>query len=158
MTQNQKIEKTVVTVKLKSARQKGKPNSWALILRSYPIIEDGKRKAKLEFLNRVVTTPVWDKAKKMSKGNGLPYHVKRDSNGIIICESEVDQESCLYADQVRKLRQHEYDVAHIYEGHEEEVEEKEKSKKEDFFSYFQKLNEQRHPDPNSSSYRFGNIL
>ena len=37
------------------------------------------------------------------------YKPKRDVNGIIQCKSRIDQEACIYADNVRKLRQHEYD-------------------------------------------------
>ena len=39
---------------------------------------------------------------------------KRDLNGIIQCKSQLDQESCIYADKVRNLRQKEYDNAALY--------------------------------------------
>ncbi len=42
-----------------------------------------------------------------------------------MCESDIDKEACVYADQVRKIRQREYDVAHIYVGHEDDVKEME---------------------------------
>ncbi len=145
------IEKTVVSVKMKATRGKNKASSWSLILVAYPVFENGRRVEKREYLNRIITTPIWDKSRPRKSKNGEPYYVKRDINGVIMCESAIDKEACTYADQVRNLRQREYDVSHIYDGHEEEVEEMEKKKKEDFFSYFERLNEQRHPDPKSPS-------
>ena len=48
------------------------------------------------------------------------YKPKRDLNGIIQCRSTIDQEACIYADNVRKLRQHEYDGAILYTDKENE--------------------------------------
>ena len=42
------------------------------------------------------------------------FKPKRDANNIIQCKSEKDQESCIYADNVRKIRQREYDNAILY--------------------------------------------
>ncbi len=145
------IEKTTVSVKMKSTRGKGSDKSWSLILVAYPVIENGKRVEKREYLNRIITTPIWDITRPRKSKGGDPYQVKRDINGVIMCESSVDKEACEYADQVRKLRQREYDVAHIYDGHEEEVEELQRKKREDFFQYFDSLNEKRHPDGMSRS-------
>lgn len=101
------IHHTKVVVKLrKSEYDKG----WQLTIEAYPVLEPGatkpKRVRKSTF--RTITTPIWDKSKKTRYEGYIP---KRDINGIIQCRSALDQESCIYADNIRKLRQHEYDTA-----------------------------------------------
>lgn len=144
------MENTVVSVKMRPIKQRGK-QAWALALRAFPVIEDGKRKEKLEYLNRVITTPIWDTKHPKHGSKGVTYDVKRDKNGVIMCESALDQESCAYAQQMRNVRQREYDVAHIYEGHEEEAADMEKRKTEDFIEYFEHLCEQRGASKSSAT-------
>lgn len=57
--------------------------------------------------------PIWDKSSiaRILPDGTFNYKPKRDLNGIIQCRSTIDQEACIYVDNVRKLRQHEYDSA-----------------------------------------------
>jgi hypothetical protein len=69
-----------------------------------------------EYLNRIVTSVEWDKKRTArTEADGTKtYKPKRDDNGIILCRSEKDRETMLYADGIRKLRQREYDNADLY--------------------------------------------
>ncbi|MGV8136435.1 MAG: hypothetical protein AB2L20_14595 [Mangrovibacterium sp.] len=53
-----------------------------------------------EYLNRSVTTIEWDKKRtaRTDADGTKSYEPKRDDNGIIICRSEKDQESMIYAE------------------------------------------------------------
>ncbi len=111
------IHHTKVVVKLrKSEFDKG----WQLTIEAYPVYEPGATKPKRirESVFRTITTPIWDKSKK-TRYEG--YNPKRDINGIIQCKSALDQESCIYADNIRKLRQHEYDSAIMLTADEKEA-------------------------------------
>lgn len=106
---------TRVTVKLRKADFR---NEWYLYLEAYPVYEKGSTTPKRtrEYLNRSITTPVWDKTRKArtSADGNVTYKPKRDASGIIICKSKIDQETCIYADNVRYLRQKEYDREGLY--------------------------------------------
>ncbi len=136
-----------------ATKRKGQHYGWSLLLRSYPVIVDGKKTEEREFLHRVITTPIWDttRQKRVNKDGTISYHEKRDINGVILCQSDIDNEACLYADRMRKQRQREYDVAPVYDGHEEEVEALAAKRKEDFIAYFEKMAEWRHPNKKNSS-------
>ena len=98
------LSHTKVTVKLRKSQYK---EEWYLIVEAYPVIgTGGKVERVVESVNRSITTPVWDKT---SSTRGAKFKPKRDINGIIQCRTAIDQESCVYADNVRELRQHEYD-------------------------------------------------
>ena len=102
---------TKVTVKLRRSRYK---EEWYLIIESYPVYKRGSNRASrvVESINRTISTPIWDKSSiaRILPDGSFNYKPKRDLNGIIQCRSTIDQEACIYADNVRKLRQHEYDV------------------------------------------------
>ena len=106
---------TKVTVKLRKSEYR---EEWYLYVESYPVFEPGKDtpKREREYLNRTITTPIWDKKRRAkTTGEGkVSYKPKRDLNGIIQCRSQVDQEMCIYADKVRNIRQTEYDNAALY--------------------------------------------
>ena len=105
---------TKVTVKLRKSEYR---NEWYLIIESYPVFKPGNNKAcrVIEALNRSITTPIWDKSRTArTTETSKTFKPKRDVNGIIMCKSEIDQEACIYADNVRKLRQREYDNAALY--------------------------------------------
>lgn len=110
-----KLALTKVSVKL---RKKELQDGWYLYLDIYPVYTAGSDKAerKRENLKRVITTPVWDKTQpyRTSKDGSVSYMPKRNQNGVIIRRSTVDQDSCIFADNVRALRQHEYDNASLY--------------------------------------------
>ena len=110
-----KLALTKVSVKL---RKKEFHEGWYLYLDIYPIYQPGSDKPQRirENLHRDITTPVWDKSQpcKTDKDGTVSYLPKRNQNGIIICRSAVDQESCIFADNVRALRQHEFDNDSLY--------------------------------------------
>lgn len=106
------LPNTKVTVKLRRSRYK---EEWYLIIESYPVYKRGSNRASrvVESINRTISTPIWDKSSiaRILPDGSFNYKPKRDLNGIIQCRSTIDQEACIYADNVRKLRQHEYDSA-----------------------------------------------
>lgn len=109
------LPNTKVTVKLRRSRYK---EEWYLIIESYPVYKRGSNRASrvVESINRTISTPIWDKSSiaRILPDGSFNYKPKRDLNGIIQCRSTIDQEACIYADNVRKLRQHEYDSAILY--------------------------------------------
>ena len=139
------LSKTKVTVRLRKAEDR---KEWYVYIESYPVQVSGKKTPQRirEYLNRVVTTVEWDKkrtARTDAEGT-KSYKPKRNDNGIIICKSESDREIMLYADEVRKLRQKEYDNIDLYSDTESLlVEQKEKSQ-ENFIEYITKVATKRH--------------
>jgi len=135
---------TRVTVKLRKSDYR---NEWYLYLEAYPVRGKGDAKVRhREYLNRTVTTPVWDKKRtaRTSADGTVTYKPKRDVNGIILCKSELDQESCLYADKVRAIRQREYDTEELYSETEAALLEQKEKSQCDFIAYFKKITWERH--------------
>lgn len=116
------LPNTKVTVKLRRSNYK---EEWYLIIESYPVYKRGSKRASrvVESINRTISTPIWDKSSiaRILPDGTFNYKPKRDLNGIIQCRSTIDQEVCIYADNVRKLRQHEYDSAILYTDKENEI-------------------------------------
>lgn len=142
--------KTKVTVRLRKAEFR---KEWYIYLESYPVMISGNKNPQRirEYLNRSVTTVEFDK-KRTAKTtqNSISYKPKRDDNGIIVCKSENDRETMLYADSVRKLRQREYDNIELYSELDQiQAEQKEKSQ-ENFVKYFQALIKSRHKNNSES--------
>lgn len=110
-----KLLNTKVTVKLRKSEYK---EEWYLTVEAYPVNDPSQpgKKRIVESLNRIIRTPIWDKSSVtgVTPDGEFKYRPKRDINGVILCTSKLDQEACIYADEVRKLRQHEYDSAIIY--------------------------------------------
>jgi len=108
------LTKTKVTVRLRKVENR---KEWYVYLESYPVFVPGKKTPQRirEYFNRTVTSVEWDKKRTArTTDTSKTYKPKRDDNGIILCRSEKDRETVLYADSVRKLRQHEYDTADLY--------------------------------------------
>lgn len=144
------LSNTKVTVKLRKSEYH---NEWYLIIESYPVFKPGSNKAcrVIEALNRSVTTPIWDKSRTArTTETSKTFKPKRDVNGIILCKSEADQESCIYADNVRKLRQREYDNAALYTDTEAEQAEQNERSQCNFIEYFKKTSEKRHKKSSQS--------
>ena len=145
------LSNTKVTVRLRKVEDH---KEWYVYIESYPVFVPGKKAPQRirEYLNRCVTTIEWDKkrtARNVADGTKT-YKPKRDDNGIIICRSEKDQESMLYADGVRKLRQREYDNADLYSDTETaQVEQKERLQ-QNFIEYFGKITVKRHSNSSNS--------
>jgi integrase len=145
------LSNTKATVRLRKVEDR---KEWYVYIESYPVFVPGKKAPQRirEYLNRCVTTIEWDKkraARNVADGTKT-YKPKRDDNGIIICRSEKDQESLLYADGVRKLRQREYDNADLYSDTETaQVEQKERLQ-QNFIEYFGKITVKRHSNSSNS--------
>ena len=132
---------TKVTVKLRKSQYK---EEWYLIVEAYPVVKAGNKVERIvESVNRIITTPIWDKS---SSTRSSGFKPKRDINGIIMCRSTLDQESCIYADNVRKLRQHEYDNQSLYTDKESEIAAQNERSEQDFIAYFKKITYSRHPN------------
>ena len=136
---------TKVTVKLRKSQYK---EEWYLIVEAYPVVKAGDKVERIvESVNRTITTPIWDKS---SSTRSSGFKPKRDINGIIMCRSTLDQESCIYADNVRKLRQHEYDNQSLYTDKESEIAAQNERSEQDFIEYFKKITYSRHPNSSDS--------
>lgn len=145
------LSKTKVTVRLRKAEYR---KEWYIFIESYPVEVPGKKTPERprEYLNRTVTTVEWDKKRPArTDGNGTKtYKPKRDDNGIIICRSDQDRETMLYADGIRKLRQREYDNKNLYnEAENLQVEQNEKGQI-NFIEYFSKTSTKKHAKSSES--------
>lgn len=142
---------TKVSVKLRKSELR---DEWYLYLEAYPVFKPGNEKPQREreYLNRVITTPMWDKTRpaRIDKDGVQTYKPKRDMNGIIICRSKTDRETCIFADNVRNLRQHEYDSAELYTDTDQEMVEKKAKGQVNFIDYFAKVTETRHKKSSKS--------
>ena len=143
-----KLTKTKCTVKLRKSEYH---NEWYLMLESYPVVENGRTRRIIEALNRTITTPIFDKSRTArTTESSKTYKPKRDINGIIQCKTEPDQEACIYADGVRKIRQKEYDNADLYSDTETEQSEQNQRLQCNFIEYFQKTAKERHRNSSQS--------
>ena len=142
---------TKVSVKL---RQSELRNEWYLYLEAYPVFKPGHYKPcrEREYLNRIITTPIWDKTRpaRLNDYGVQTYKPKRDMNGIIICRSKADRETCIFADNVRILRQREYDNTELYSDTEQAMVEKKARGQADFIEYFGKQAAKRHKNDSKS--------
>lgn len=146
------LSKTQVTVRLRKAEDR---NEWYVYLESYPIFVAGKDvpQRDREYLNRIVQTVEWDKkrtGRTNSKSGIKTFKPRRDDNGVIICKSERDRETMLYADGIRKLRQKEYDSVDLYSEGDAVKAELQEKQKEKFTDYCNRLLKKRHGSANSS--------
>jgi integrase len=145
------LSNTKVTVRLRKVEGR---KEWYLYIESYPVFVAGKKQAQRirEYLNRIVTTVEWDKTRtaRTEADGSISYKPKRNDNGLIICRSEIDQESILYADGVRKLRQREYDNAALYSDTETAQAEQKERSLQNFIEYFAKTTKKRHINSSES--------
>lgn len=140
------LTQTKVTMKLRQAVNKSR---WYLIVEAYPVWQVGDKKPKriIKLVNRIVTTPIWDKSTSTrSKG----YKPKRNSNGIIMYRSAADQESCIFADSVRKKMQHDYDMEVLYTDEERRMIAQRERGQQDFIKYFKDITYSHHPNSSDS--------
>ena len=145
------LSNTKVTVRLRKVEDR---KEWYVYIESYPVLVPGKKNPQRirEYLNRSVTTIEWDKKRTArTEADGTKtYKPKRDDNGIIICKGEKDQESMIYADGVRKLRQREYDNADLYSDTETAQAEQKERLQLNFIEYFDKVTAKRHGNSSTS--------
>jgi integrase len=99
--------KTKCTVRLEKSPTN--ESDYYLYVEAYPVYENensnAKPKRKATYLNRVVSTVVWDSKKPTRGGNFKP---RRNVEGVIQCRSKKDQQSALFAAQVCAVMQDEY--------------------------------------------------
>lgn len=142
---------TKATVRLRKAEER---KEWYVYIESYPVLLPGKQSPQRvrEYLNRSITTVEWDKKRvaRTSVNGDKTYRPKRNDNGVIICRSDKDQETMLFADGVRKMRQREYDNAHLYSDTEIEQAEQKDRLQQDFIAYFNEASIKRHVNSSKS--------
>lgn len=142
---------TKVSVKLRKSELR---NEWYLYLEAYPVFKPGHDKPcrEREYLNRIITTPIWDKTRpaRLNDYGVQTYKPKRDMNGIIICRSKADRETCIFAYNVRILRQREYYNTELYSDTEQAMVEKKARGQADFIEYFKKQAAKRHKNDSKS--------
>lgn len=78
------------------------------------------------------------------------YKPKLDLNGIIQYKSQLYQESCIYADKVRSIRQKEYDNAALYTYTYAEQAEQLKHSRSNFIEYFDHVQRTMHTHSSDS--------
>lgn len=144
-----KVKPTKCTVRLRKAEFK---KEWFVYVESYPVYEANEETPKRvrEYLNRSVSSVVFDKtrsAKTDDKGN-VSYKPKRDENGVIICKSDLDKETMLFADAIRRKLQKEYDEQ-ILLGDNQQLKQKELLE-ENFISYCEELLKKKHKNSSDS--------
>ena len=97
--------KTKCTVKVQQSKEH--PNEYRLYIEAYPTFEFNysPAKRKFTFLNRTLTTIIWDKSKPTRGGGYLP---KKNTNGEIMCTGKTDQQNAAFAAQICSVMQEEY--------------------------------------------------
>ena len=142
---------TKVTVRLRKSMLR---DEWYVYLEAYPVFKPGHDKPcrEREYLNRIISTPMWDKTRpaRLDEYGYQSYKPKRDVNGVIICRSKADREVCIFADNVRQLRQREFDNAELYSDTDLAMVEKKAKGQVDFIEYFAKVAENRHRNSSNS--------
>ena len=142
---------TKVSVRLRKSELH---DEWYLYLEAYPVFKPGHDKPcrEREYLNRIIRTPLWDKTRpaRMDEYGNQSYKPKRDVNGIIVCRSKADRETCVFADNVRILRQREYDNTELYSDTEQAMVEKKARGQADFIEYFGKQAAKRYKNDTKS--------
>jgi integrase len=145
------LAKTKSIVRLRKVEDR---KEWYLYIESYPVFVAGKKQPQRvrEYLNRTVSTVEWDKKRPArTEADGTKtYKPKRDDNGLIICRSEKDRETILYADGVRKLRQREYDNADLYSDTETAQAEQKERSQQNFIEYYKLAAKKRHANSSES--------
>ena len=143
------LSNTKATVRIRKAEDR---KEWYLYIESYPVIVDGKATRVRQYLNRSVSTIEWDKKRtaRTDPDGSKTYKPKRDDNGLIICKSEMDRASIVYADGIRALRQKEFDNAELYTDDDNRKVEAKQKAETNFILYFEKLAYKRNKNRSES--------
>lgn len=145
------LANTKCTVKLRKSDYR---EEWYLIIESYPVFKPGSQKSSriVESLNRIITTPIWDKTRnaRTATDGSITYKPKRDMNGVIMCKSAVDQESSIYADKIRGIKQREYDNKALFTDDEAAQAEQNEKSQCNFIEYFKHVANERHRNSSNS--------
>ena len=135
-----KFHRTKCTVKLqKSVYHKGE---YYLLVEAYPVFTENSNVPQRQFisLNRVITTPIWDKERPTRGGN---YQPKRNAEGVIQCRTDADQEACKFAHKFCTLQQADFDNRALYPELYKQKDEADRKADIDFLQYVRDLIERR---------------
>ena len=136
------MKETNVSIRLRPTEKKDK---WYLVLESYPVWEDGKKKRIRINLGKSVSKVSW--VKDSVTGESSP---RKDKNGVIVCTGLSDIESCKFAEQLRRKKQAEFDRFALLTPEERELAESIKISEEDFIDYMKYLKDERHANSSKS--------
>ena len=142
--------KTKCTVRLKKSPTN--TNDYYLFVEAYPVFENenSKPKRKATFLNRTVSSVVWDTKTKTRGGNHEP---KRNVEGVIKCRSQIDQQSALFAAQMCATMQDEYNKKALFPEQYKELQAQYAREKIEFFPYIQEVIKKRQATLTSGTMR-----
>jgi integrase len=149
--------KTKCTVRL----QKSPTNDsdYYLYIEAYPVYEEtgnAKPKRKATFLNRTISTVIWDSKKPTRAGNHKP---KRNVENVIQCRSKHDQQNALFAAQVCAVMQDEYNKKALFPEHYKEQQEQYAREQIQVLPYIQEVIKKREATLTSGTMRvWGNFL
>ena len=142
-----KHHRTKCTVKLQKSVYRS--SEYYLLVEAYPVFEDNSGEPQRQFisLNRIITTPIWDRERPTRGGN---YQPKRNAEGVIQCRTENDQEACKFAHKFCQLQQAEYDNRALYPELYRQKQEADYKADMDFLQYIRDLIERRRPTVGST--------
>jgi integrase len=117
-------------------------NEYYLFVEAYPVFENSHvaPKRKATFLNRVVSTVIWDSKKPTRGGNHQP---KRNVEGVIQCRSKLDQQNALFAAQVCTAMQDEYNKKALFPEQYKEQQEQYAREQIEILPYIQEVIKKR---------------
>ena len=142
--------KTKCTVRL----QKSLTNEqdYYLFIEAYPVYENNnaKPKRKSTFLNRSISTIVWDTKKSTRGGN---YKPKRNVEGVIQCRSKADQQNAIFAAQVCAVMQDEYNKKALFPEQYKEQQEQYAREQIQVLPYIQEAIKKKHSTLTSGTMR-----
>lgn len=133
---------TSTKVAVKVRKSETVPNTWSVYLECYPVFEDGRALRKRFAINRIVTTVVFDKKSTSctkQKDGTVSHRPKRDFNGVIVCKSDIDKETMLFADKLRCMKQAEYDRRIYASDADKKLMDLQNKQKRVFIEYFDEL-------------------
>jgi integrase len=127
-------------------------NEYYLFIEAYPVYENeyDTPKRKATFLNRVVSTVIWDAKKTTRGGNHQP---KRNVEGVIQCRSKADQQSALFAAQVCAVMQDEYNKKALFPEQYKEQQEQYAREQIQILPYIQEVIKKREATLTSGTMR-----
>ncbi|MDR2886725.1 MAG: phage integrase SAM-like domain-containing protein [Bacteroidales bacterium] len=135
-----KYHRTKCTVKLQKSAYRN--SEYYLLVEAYPVFVENSNEPQRQFtsLNRIITTPVWDKERPTRGGNFKP---KRNAEGVIQCRSETDQEACKFAAKFCQLQQADFDNRALYPELYAQKQDADHKADIDFLQYIRELIERR---------------
>jgi len=127
-------------------------NEYYLFVEAYPVYEENRTKPmrKATFLNRVVSTIIWDAKRGTRGGNYLP---RRNVEGVIQCRSKADQQSALFAAQVCAVMQDEYNKKALFPEQYKEQQEQYAREQIEVLPYIQEVIKKRQATLTSGTMR-----